>query len=239
MAWTFQTLDKNGMVLNSAQTWHQLRPGEMRTDCGGCHAHSQKPTLFKDTKAGRPDIVPFDLTKQTPLLTSKKNDQSGRKWDAADETGLRFAKSVLNVEYFRDVKPILDRSSSACHTDKGGREPAGNLVLDDDTPMPGPQSLGGLVVGPPGKVPGTYFRLALDHTGKYGHKSPVGNWAHPQASRYVRSFQSHRSLLIWKIFGKRLDGFANDDFAHETVPGDPSSVHYKGQPLPAKADHAD
>src|SRR6185503_2406345 len=55
VAWTFQTLDNNGMVLNMAQTWHQLRPGEVRTDCGGCHAHSQKPTLFKDTGAARDD----------------------------------------------------------------------------------------------------------------------------------------------------------------------------------------
>jgi hypothetical protein len=43
VAWTFQTLDRDGMVLNMAQTWHQLRPGEVRTNCGGCHAHSQKP----------------------------------------------------------------------------------------------------------------------------------------------------------------------------------------------------
>ena len=54
-AWTFQTLDKNGMVLNMAQTWHQVRPGEIRNDCGGCHAHSQKPTLFENTAAARPD----------------------------------------------------------------------------------------------------------------------------------------------------------------------------------------
>ena len=90
MAWTFQTLDKHGMVLNMAQTWHQLRPGEVRHDCGGCHAHSQKPTEFKDTVAARPDYVPFDLTEQTPLLTTKKNDQSGKKWDVNDETGLRY-----------------------------------------------------------------------------------------------------------------------------------------------------
>ena len=62
VAWTFQTLDKDGMVLNMAQTWHQLRPGEVRNNCGGCHAHSQKPTLFKDTAAAKPDYVLFDLT---------------------------------------------------------------------------------------------------------------------------------------------------------------------------------
>src|SRR5206468_9836697 len=53
-AFTFQTLDKRGMVLNMAQTWHQLRPGEIRTNCGGCHAHSQEPTPFEKTLAARP-----------------------------------------------------------------------------------------------------------------------------------------------------------------------------------------
>src|SRR5262249_50432037 len=157
-----------------------------------------------------PDYQVFDLTDRTPLLTSRPQDETGRKWDIKGETGLRFEQGVKNVEFFRDVKPILDRSCVACHT-KRSEQPAGNLVLDDDTPMPGPGSLGGLVAGPPGKVPGTYFRLALDHAGRFGHKSPVGDWSHPQASRYVRLFQSRRSLLAWKVFGRRLDGWSNDD----------------------------
>jgi len=61
VAWTFQTLDRDGMVLNMAQTWHQLRPGEIRNNCGGCHAHSQQPTPFEKTAAARPDYVPFDM----------------------------------------------------------------------------------------------------------------------------------------------------------------------------------
>jgi len=48
-----------------------------------------------------------------------------------DSTGVRFDKGVKNVEYWRDVKPILDRSCAACHTASGGKEPAGKLVLDD------------------------------------------------------------------------------------------------------------
>src|ERR1051326_7785297 len=74
---TFQTLDKHGMVLNMAQTWHQVRPGEIRNDCGGCHAHSQKPTEFKDTAAGKPGYAVFDAVTHTPLLTSKQKDESG------------------------------------------------------------------------------------------------------------------------------------------------------------------
>src|SRR5204863_8555675 len=128
---TFQTLDKNGMVLNMAQTWHQLRPGEIRNDCGGCHAHSQKPTLFEQTAAAKPDYPVFDLTRQTPLVTTKKLDQSGKKWDAKDQTGLRFELGARTVEFFKDVKPIFDRSCVACPSHKLDNA-AGKLVLADE-----------------------------------------------------------------------------------------------------------
>lgn len=180
VAWTFQTLDKDGMVLNMAQTWHQIRPGEIRNNCGGCHAHSQPPTHFKDTAAARPDYVPFDLTSATPLITSKKNDQSGRKWDVKDETGLRYVKGVLNVEYHRDIRPIFERSCVACHSGKNAR-PAGNLVLDDDKRRPDHS------------VPGTYLSLLHPKNSKAPH--------------YVWPSQSRNSLLTWKLFGRRLDNF--------------------------------
>src|SRR5262249_12960442 len=149
----FQTLDRHGMVLNMAQTWHQLRPGEIRHNCGGCHAHSQQPTLFEKTAAAKPDYPLFDLTAKTPLLTTKARDESGRKWDTQDTTGLRFEKAVKNVEYHRDVKPILERSCVACHSARNKQAPAGNLVLDDNTLL-------GIPNGP--SVPGTYLRLAAD-----------------------------------------------------------------------------
>jgi hypothetical protein len=229
VAWTFQTLDQHGMVLNMAQTWHQLRPGEIRTDCGGCHAHSQKPTRFEDTAAARGDYPLFDLTKSTPLLTTKKGDESGRNWDSRDETGLRFARGVKTVEYHRDVKPILERSCVACHTGAADK-PAGNLVLDDDKPV-GTQNPAGL--GFSLTVPGTYARLAADAAGKYGCK-PLHRhgWTNLAASRYIRLMQARRSLLIWKVFGKRLDGWDNDDLPYESIPGDPQSLRHKGKPVP-------
>ena len=115
-SFTFQTIDKNGMVLNFAQTWHQLRPGEVRNDCGGCHAHSQQPTPFEKTMASHKDYKIFDLTELTPLITAKANDQSKRQWDAKDETGVRHNKGLLNVEYYRDIRPIFDRSCVACQS---------------------------------------------------------------------------------------------------------------------------
>ncbi len=204
-AFTFQTIDKNGIVLNMSQTWHQLRGGEIRTNCGGCHAHSQKPTLFEDTLASKPDYQVWDLTKGTPLLTAKEKDESKQQWMPEDDVGLRAAKEeIVNVEYFRDVKPILARSCVACHDGKDGKKPAGNLDLNADHEQ--------VQFSNVGKFPGTYYRLALDEKAEHGHK-PFGydSYGYPNASRYIRKFQSRRSLLTWKLFGKRLDGFSNDD----------------------------
>jgi hypothetical protein len=187
-----------------AQTWHQLRPGEIRNDCGGCHAHSQKPTPFADTFAARDDYQVFDLTRHRPLLTTKQVDQSGRKWDTEDTSGLRFAEGVLNVEFYRDIKPILERSCVACHTQKSDK-PAGNLVLDDDA-------------------------LRQDQIGTGTYHTLV----HPRdrnSTRYVWPSQSRNSLLAWKILGRRADGFPEemvpgaegDHFAHLARGGIPYS----------------
>jgi len=157
-------------------------------------------------------------------VTTKKHDQSGKKWDAKDETGLRFEKGVKNVEFYRDVKPILDRSCVPCHT-RTADKPAGSLVLDDDKPMVAQVNV--LTV-----PSGTYFRLALDSGARFGHKPLVSGWRYTNASRYIRMFQSRRSLLVWKIYGQRLDGWTNDDFPTETLPGDPNTLQQKGKPVP-------
>jgi hypothetical protein len=233
-AFTFQTIDKHGMVLNMAQTWHQLRPGEVRNNCGGCHAHSQKPTEFRHTAAAAKDYEIFDLTRRTPLVTTRALDESKQKWDEHNETGLRYENGIKNVEYFRDIKPILDRSCAACHTGKAAK-PAGNLVLDDDKPIS---------VSYVGALPGTYFRLAMDGEAKFGYKPLIhsGHWRNENASRYIRRLQSRRSLLAWKVLGRRTDGWSNDDFPSETIPGDPNSLHWKGKPVPntpANVENAD
>ncbi len=45
-------------------------------------------------------------------------------------------------------------------------------------------------------------------------------------------FQSRRSLLVWKIHGRRTDGRSNDDFPSLAIPGDPKSLHLGGKPIP-------
>lgn len=225
LGFTFQTIDKRGMVLNMSQTWHQLRPGEIRNDCGGCHAHSQTPTDFKLSIAAKDDYKIWDLVNTTPLVTEKVKDESKKTWDTNDSSGLRFTKAALNVEYFRDVQPILKKSCVACHR---GEKPAGNLDLDNDDHE-------WLQVEHLGKFPETYVRLALDERAKFGHK-PVGwdSWGYPNASRYIRKLQSRRSLLTWKIYGERLDGFSNDDHPSEAKPGDNTRLVQAGKEVDMK-----
>jgi hypothetical protein len=102
---------------------------------------------------------------------------------------VQFVRGVKDVEFYRDVKPILDRSCIACHTTSHD-SPAGKLALDDETPI----KKHGLVpwaenVRVPQGLPKSYARLA----------------------QYSWAFQSRRSPLIWKVYGERLDGFTNDD----------------------------
>jgi len=223
-AFTFQTIDKHGLVLNMSQTWHQLRPGEVRHDCGGCHAHSQKPTLFQDTLAARPDYQLWDLTRSTPLLASRPEVSSQAQLDVGNTVTLRSAPTeIVNVEYFRDIRPILLRSCVACHS-TGSKQPGGNLVLDADEESVRFRQFG--------TFPGTYFRIALDAEAKFGHK-PFGydSWGYPNASRYIRKFQARRSLIVWKVFGKRMDGFHNDDHPSPATPGDVTSLLQAGKPV--------
>ncbi len=214
---TFQTIDKNGMVLNMAQTWHQVRPGEVRTDCGGCHAHSQDPVDFSQTAAAKSDYQVWDLSKSTPLVSQNELGKS---------TLLNIEEPVVNVEFYQDIRPILQEKCTSCHTQKSENPPA-NLIFDD-------HDLYKSKINIYAKTPGDYKRLCDDRSADWGIPPLVFAWRQFNASRYVKKFQSRRSLLLWKIFGERLDGWHNDDHPSAAILGDATSL-----PEGAKINHSD
>lgn len=216
---TFQTLDRRGMVLNMAQTWHQLRPGEARYDCGGCHAHSKEPIDIGATAAGRPGFAVPDLARSTPLLAL----------GAGAEPGVRtMAAHQVTVEFRRDVEPILEARCASCH---GGATPAAGLALARSAP---PVTRDGVA------WPAAYYRLALDATGELSPPPPAGEarFYPPQLTRYLRAFQSRQSLLLWKVWGARLDGRANaerpDDLDLAPSAAHPAGVGVPGMPAEEK-----
>lgn len=206
---TFQTIDRNGMVLNMSQTWHQVRPGEQRSNCGGCHAHSQMPLPFADTAADDPAYEVVNLAEVTPLVTRNNAGVSGTN---------NLQQTAVNLEFYSDIRPILQAKCISCHN---GTQQAGQLVLDDTAPIGS-------------GLPGDYTRLADDDDADFGYPPVIPNnaWRQSNASRYIRKFQSRRSLLTWKVFGERLDGWSNADHPTATIPGDANS-------LPAGASYND
>jgi Hydrazine synthase alpha subunit middle domain len=205
---TFQTLDRRGMVLNMAQTWHQVRPGEARYDCGGCHAHSKEPLDFEDTAAARPDYVVPDLARRTPLLTLGAGNQPGLRTVASHQVA---------VEWFRDVEPILEARCASCH---GGASPAAGLTLARSAPRVERDGVA---------WPAAYFRLVLDTFAEFSAPPPSGEerWYEPQLTRFLRGFQARQSLLLWKVWGERLDGRSNEERSDD-LDLVPSSAHPAG-----------
>ena len=211
---TFQTIDRDGLVLNMSQTWHQVRPGEIRNDCGGCHAHSQQPLSFSLTEAAKPGYDVRDLTKSTPLI-----DRDGE----GEPTVTEVRSACVDVEYYRDIKPLLQRSCVGCHSIDGPAE--AGLVLDDAELVNGYEN--------------TYNRLCRDSEAQYGIAPVISNgrWRQTNASRYIRKFQARRSLLVWKVFGRRLDGWTNADHPTESIPGDASTLPDGAHPNAADLDY--
>lgn len=215
VSFTFQTLNRDGLVLNNSQTWHQVRPGEVRNNCGGCHAHANQPTDFAKTAAAKPDYNVVDLTKSLMLLSK---DGSG------NPTTRTAAESERGIEFYKDIKPLLERSCVGCHNAGNAQ---GNLRLDME-----------LEKG----IPKAYNCLANDSGAACGHKPVIqlgGSyvWRAPNQSRYVRALQSRRSLLVWKVFGRRLDGMTNATAPTESVPGDASTLPAGTDPTYADLDY--
>ncbi|MFN0111428.1 MAG: hypothetical protein ACKVZH_21400 [Blastocatellia bacterium] len=203
---TFQTLDRNGLVLNAAQTWHQVRAGEVRVNCGGCHAHSKAPLDFYRTAAAGTNYQIRDLSATTPLLNVDGTNTPGVTTINARQTTL---------EYLRDIRPIFQAKCNSCHTSKNNRTPDGGLDLDADDRLVD------------GIYPATYALLARPRSGTNPTPrsiTPDGSWWFPQITRYVRSSQARQSLLVWKIFGRRLDGRTNADRPTEGVAGNPATI---------------
>jgi hypothetical protein len=105
---TFQTLDKDGLVLNMAQTWHQVRPGEIPT------AAAAIPTRLPGRLLRRQKLLANTMPDLTTTLSSPRDTRG----NPALITPLRQA---LDVEYYRDIKPILQRSCVKCHNGAGQR----------------------------------------------------------------------------------------------------------------------
>lgn len=178
-----QAIDINGMTLNSELVWRTLAPGEQRTDCGGCHAHSTltTPLDFSTTQAGQnaPIQNVAGLDNNDPLIRNNIWDfTQGRTTLIKENGGVDVInQGVYSVEFERDIMPIFAANCNSCHTSGGNN---GGLVLDDAD---------------------TFYRIANSYS-----------MFDIRRSKYIRSSQARESLLVWVAWGQRLDGRTNATF---------------------------
>ena len=175
-------LTRDGLMLTAENTWHSTRPGERKNNCGGCHAHSTQTSYlpFSQTAAADPSYQIQDFALQTPMLS---------------RTGTQPTFTVRNerirvIEFYRDIKPILDAKCASCHPADRSNPP--DLESQDSV----------------------HF-LAFDSRGLAGYH---------QATRWIRKNSAAQSLLVWKLFGRRLDGRRNSDRNDD--------MDYSGSPMP-------
>lgn len=128
-----QTIDRNGMTLVSELAWRGLKPGEKRVDCGGCHAHSVEKLDYSTTGSGqlRPIRNVLDVS-QSRTLASDDEMISTSAWDlttgnvpllAANGAQVGITKQAgysVDVEFKRDVLPVLNNRCGGCHTQASG-----------------------------------------------------------------------------------------------------------------------
>lgn len=181
-----QGIDKKGMTLISELTWRALKPGEKRADCGGCHAHSIEAVNFDDTAAGKQ--MPIEnvngLSNNDPKIAMGMWDLTRNQIPLLDNDGkVTFIEgSHFGVEFKRDIQPLINRECVSCHN-KNASAPKPNL---ESTPQNDPY-------------------LALIR----GKNDKGKSYKMPQLSKYVRSPQARQSLLVWIVYGERLDGRTN------------------------------
>ena len=222
---TFQLLNKEGMVLTMAQTWHQLgRAKSARIAAAATPIRKRRPSSKKPPPAGRATNVRPHPLHAAAHDRNRPTNRIANGTPRANRLALRAVGEERRIlsrhprRFFRRVAPLATRPSGS------SRWACSCSTTISPTELPDI-----------GKAPGTYVRLAGDHSykAKFGYK-PIWHetrWCFPNASRYVRMFQSRRSLLVWKILGRRTDGWTNDDHPTETMPGDPSTLQWHGKPL--------
>jgi len=194
-----QTIDDKGMTLTSEITWRALKSGEKRADCGGCHAHSVAPLDFATTEAGKnsPITGVAGVGSVPGIVNDGIWDLTLNKIPLLNNTGVTFKNGYsYGVEFNRDIVPILNSRCVNCHAP--GAPPLGATPFLNSANDP-------------------WAKLA--QTGDYSANLL-------QVSKYIRMPQARQSLLVWAVWGERLDGRANGDRAddidfpgHVAIPG--------------------
>ncbi len=165
--------DKHGNVLNNHGTWLQVRPGEVRVNCNGCHDHvkhdhgghlenadgidypgDSNDWFWDGAAAAKKDYLIRDLANATPVINPDDPDEEIVK-DVPHRT----------YAYRAHILPMMRANCLDCH---GNAKAEGELNFESDETT-GTSGRGPTDVYPGGTIHVSYRKIIPKNTGGRTH----------------------------------------------------------------------
>jgi hypothetical protein len=211
----FQTLDKRGMALDIETTSRNVAPGEQQL-CSGCHVHTREGMDPYQSSAKLDTSAPFgDFSgKSAPLFDS--NDANGNPVVKTAQAiyggtvpGVESRRSFA-VDWINDVAPIIQQRCAACHAEGQSAQQLTGLRLDGTS-----QTYDLLINNQYTREDGTLITAntkpgdGLTDIDAPGTDRITPRYSCCTASRWVSLDSARSSMLVWALYGARLDGRDN------------------------------
>lgn len=207
----FQTIDKHGMALDIETTSRTVGRGEQQL-CVGCHVHTRDGLDPEQSFAKLDTGAPFgDFTRHSaPLFAGV--DAQGRVQVAAAEAvypelpGISARRS-LGVDWENGIGEIVQQRCASCHAEGKPAQQLTGLRLDGDTRTYDLLTRNAYVREDGVKInhatrPGD----GLTDLDQPGTDRITRHYSCCTVSRWLAMNSARSSMLIWALYGERLDG---------------------------------
>lgn len=242
----FQTLDKRGMALDIETTSRNVAPGEEQL-CSGCHVHTRDGMDPYQSLAKLDTAAPFGDFSGTSAPLFASNDVNGNPivktaHDIYSGTvpGVDSRKSFA-VDWINDVAPIIQQRCASCHGEGQSAQQLTGLRLDGTT-----QTYDLLIHNQYTREDGVLITAntkpgnGLTDIDAPGTDRITPRYSCCTTSRWVAMDSARSSMLVWALYGERLDGRDNTTGlppAGSGIPVDPSGLDHP-EIWPKVAEHA-
>lgn len=244
-----QTLDKRGMALDIETTSRTVNGGEQQL-CSGCHVHTREGQNAFESLAKLDTAAAFaDFTgKSAPLFTGLDGDgnpvveNANQVYNELSAPGVNNRRSFA-TDWVNGVRNVIDARCASCHGEGMSAQQMTGLRLDNTD-----QSYDLLSTNEYRREDG----VLINHSFKPGDGLNDVISATPGADRITQRYScctvsrwlslnsARSSMLVWALYGERLDGRDPTTGLAPTNSGvqSDSNGFDKGEIWPAVAEHA-
>jgi hypothetical protein len=212
----FQTIDKNGMALDIETASRSVARGEEQF-CGGCHVHTRESLDPTNSLAKLDETAPYAdfVGKNAPLFDSFNQNSNTPIVKAAnviyDENvapGVNSHRSFA-VDWVNGINTIINNRCASCHAEGASAQQLTGLRLDGDNRTydlllhNSYTREDGVTINSNTK-PGDGLNDVKNQTAGTDRITQRYNCC--TVSRWISMNSARSSMLVWALYGERLDG---------------------------------